>query len=97
MNAERRRKSKSSSKSSLVEVGRRVSTRPQKLANLQAILDKLHEKGVTYRTPAMADKIAQVMRTFAFGANTEKEYVRILVDALAVENRTGKEYRFASQ
>ena len=73
-----------------------MSSRAQKLSNLQVILDSCRTNEISYTTPAAADKIMFLVRPFGLGAITAKEYVRIIIDALSAEHRTGKEFRFAT-
>ena len=73
-----------------------TNTRREKLGHLNNILDACHTNNINYRTPALADTIYGILRRFGFGKQTEKEYVRLIVDALAWENRNdGKEFKFA--
>ena len=74
-----------------------TNTRREKLTTLNNILEACHNHQITYRTPALADTIEGMIRRLGFGRLTEKEYVRLIVDALAWENRNdGKEFRFAN-
>ena len=72
-----------------------TNTRREKLAALNNILEVCHKHGFNYRTPALADKIAIIIRPLGFGSLTEKEYVRLVVDALGWELSNEKEFRFA--
>lgn len=74
-----------------------MAFRREKLDNLAATLDQLHRNGVTYRTPAVADRIAHMIQPLALGKRTQDEYVRILVDALQWEMKhEGEKFEFAT-
>ena len=74
-----------------------MAFRREKLGNLAAALDQLHEKGITYKTPALADRIGYMIQPLALGERTLKEYVRILVDALYYEEKhPGEKFQFAT-
>lgn len=73
-----------------------TSTRREKIHTLNMALEACRKHDLTIRTPAIADKIAgEILRMFGFSKATEKEYVRLLVSALAWENKNHKEFRFA--
>lgn len=71
-----------------------TNTRREKLATLNNILEVCRKHRYTYRTPALADKIATIIRPLGFGKLTEKEYIRLIVDALASELSQEKEFKF---
>lgn len=58
-------------------------------------LDACRKLQIGYRTPAIADRITELLRPMGFGQSTEREYVRMIVDALAWEDKNNKEFRFA--
>ena len=72
-----------------------TNTRREKLATLNNILEVCRKNSLNYRTPALADKIATIIRPLGFGRVTEKEYVRLIVDALASELSQEKPFKFA--
>jgi len=73
-----------------------TSTRREKLFVLNKILDNCHKVGLNHRSSALADSIFYMVKPFGFGTITEKQYVRLIVDALIWEgNNPGKEFRFA--
>lgn len=73
-----------------------TSTRREKLDKLNTVLEVLHTNNLSFKTPAIADRIAGLLKTYGFSRNTEQEYVRLLVDALSWEEKNaGKEFRFA--
>jgi len=43
----------------------------------------------------LADKVAQIIKISGFSQPTEKEYIRLIVDALFWEGKHEKEFRFA--
>lgn len=74
-----------------------MAFRREKLGNLALALDQLHKRGITYKTPALADRITSMIQPLALGERTLKEYVRILVDALAWEQKhEGEKFVFAT-
>jgi hypothetical protein len=72
-----------------------TNTRREKLAHLNNVLEVCHRNQINHRTPALADRIANLIRPLGFGKLTEKEYVRMIVDALIWENKNQKEFKFA--
>jgi hypothetical protein len=72
-----------------------TNTRREKMAHLNNVLLICHNNQIDHRTPALADRIAGMLRPLGFGKLTEKEYVRLIVDALFTEAKTGKEFHFA--
>jgi len=62
---------------------------------LNNVLDTCHKNSIDHRTPALADKVAQIIKISGFSQPTEKEYVRLIVDALFWEAKHEKEFRFA--
>jgi len=72
-----------------------TSTRREKLAVLNNALEACHKSHIGYRTPAVADRVAEMLQPLGFGQPTEREYVRLIVDALAWEEKNRKEFRFA--
>jgi hypothetical protein len=73
-----------------------TSTRREKIERLNHVLLACHKMSFDYRTPALADKVGSLIRQFGFGQTSEKEYIRLIVDALAWESKNeGKEFRFA--
>lgn len=72
-----------------------TNTRREKLATLNNILEVCRKNSLNYRTPALADKISQIIKPLGFGRLTEQEYVRLIVDALARELSSGEACHFA--
>jgi hypothetical protein len=72
-----------------------TSTRREKLFLLNNVLEACRKSQYDFRTPALADKVVTVLRPSGFSAATEKEYVRLIVDALLWEGKNNKEFRFA--
>ena len=72
-----------------------VVTRREKIFLLNNVLDTCHKKHIDFRTPALADKVAQIIKISGFSQPTEKEYIRLIVDALFWEGKHEKEFRFA--
>lgn len=74
-----------------------MAFRREKLSNLASTLDQLHRNEITYKTPAVADRITHMIQPLALGERTVKEYVRILVDALLWEDKhPGEQFVFAT-
>jgi len=71
-----------------------TSTRREKIFLLNNVLDTCHKKQYDHRTPALADKVTGILKQSGFSAPTEKEYVRLIVDALFWEGKHQKEFRF---
>lgn len=74
-----------------------MDTRRDKLQKLESVLRACRENSLTYTTPAIADRIFQMLRKFGLADRTEKEYVRILVNALSWEEKNpGKVFEFTA-
>jgi len=69
-------------------------TRREKIFLLNNVLDTCHKKSYDSRTPALADKVTEILKQLGFSAPTEKEYVRLIVDALFWEGKHEKDFRF---
>ena len=72
-----------------------TSTRREKIFLLNNVLDTCHKNNIDFRSKGLADKVAQIIKVSGFSQPTEKEYVRLIVDALLWENKHHKEFRFA--
>jgi hypothetical protein len=72
-----------------------TSTRREKIFLLNNVLDACRKLQYDFRTPALADKVGAVLKSSGFSAATEKEYVRLIVDALFWEGKHEKEFKFA--
>jgi hypothetical protein len=73
-----------------------TSTRREKIFLLNNVLEACRKLQYDSRTPALADKVATVLKPSGFSAATEKEYVRLIIDALFWEGKNEKEFRFAN-
>jgi hypothetical protein len=62
---------------------------------LNNVLEACRKKQYDFRTPALADKVTGILKQSGFSAPTEKEYVRLIVDALFWEGKHDKEFKFA--
>jgi hypothetical protein len=72
-----------------------TSTRREKIFLLNNVLEACHKNQVDFRTPALADKVATILIPSGFSAATQKEYVRLIVDALFWEGKhEGQEFKF---